>query len=231
MIELSNIHKSFKTKYVTNHVIKGVSLEFTPGKFYCITGASGSGKSTLLNILTGLERADRGEVLFQGSSVGTYSAKEMTLYHRNHIGFVFQSYNLIPNLRTIENVTLTAELVADSYAPAEMLKLVGLEGKEKSFPDELSGGEQQRVCIARALVKKPKVIVCDEPTGALDSASGKQVITLLREQCDTYGKTVIFVTHNSAITPIADKVIELKDGVVIKEYENNSPQDPAQVEW
>ncbi len=208
-----------------------VSFEINQGELVVILGASGAGKSTVLNILGGMDTNDQGSVIVDGKDISSYTAKELTQYRRNAIGFVFQFYNLVPNLTAKENVELAVELVEDALEPLQILKEVGLENRIDHFPGQLSGGEQQRVSIARAIAKKPKLLLCDEPTGALDYQTGKQILKLLQEMIRNRQATVVIVTHNTALAPIADRVIYMHDAKVTKVLTNAKPQAIDDIEY
>lgn len=230
-IELKNCSKKYGSGSTVVWANKNISFDIKQGELVIILGSSGAGKSTLLNILGGMENVTEGEVIINGNNIAKYSAKELTKYRRNEIGFVFQFYNLIPNLTVKENVELANELVTNPIDAEVALKEVGLEKRINNFPSQLSGGEQQRVAIARAIAKNPSLLLCDEPTGALDYQTGKKVLKILQDRSLKKNSTVIIVTHNAALAPIADKVIKIQDGK-IKQIENNSsPQDIAQIEW
>ncbi|NRN87128.1 putative ABC transporter ATP-binding protein [Lactobacillus helveticus] len=194
-------------------------------------GSSGAGKSTLLNILGGMEPNTSGDVIVAGKNITSYNAKQLTTYRRNNVGFVFQFYNLIPNLTAKENVELAAQIVPDAMNPDEALREVDLTDREQNFPAQLSGGEQQRVAIARAIAKKPELLLCDEPTGALDYKTGKRILKILQDMSRKNGSTVLIVTHNAAIAPIADKVIRIHDGGIQKIETNDHPADISSIEW
>jgi len=213
-IELKKVNKKFVTDQLKTHVLKDISFTINRSEFVVILGQSGSGKSTLLNILGGMDRATSGKVLVGGKNISDYSNRAISMYRRNKIGFVFQSYNLISGLTALENVELGAEVSKDHLSAEKMLALVGLKDKSKSFPTQLSGGQQQRVSIARAIAKNPSILLCDEPTGALDDESGLNVLTLLEKINSEYKKTIILITHNQSIMQIADKVIYLKNGTI-----------------
>lgn len=211
--------------------LKGITFEILEQEFCVILGPSGSGKSTLLNILGGMDRASSGVVHIGDVDISHFSNSELTDYRRLEIGFVFQFYNLIPTLKVYENVDMAARLGNNPLDAKEVLRAVGLEKRMDHFPAELSGGELQRVSIARALVKNPKILLCDEPTGALDSDTGKKILCLLQDMAQRYGKTVIVVTHNAAIAPAADRVIHLKDGEIQRIEENTIPMNMSEVIW
>ncbi len=194
-------------------------------------GRRGAGKSTVLNILGGMDTGDEGQVFVDGQEISTYGTRELTTYRRNDVGFVFQFYNLVANLTAKENVELASEIVQDALDPIEVLQRVGLGGRVNNFPAQLSGGEQQRVAIARAIAKKPKLLLCDEPTGALDYRTGKQVLQVLQDMSRVEGATVVIVTHNAAIAPIANRVIEMHDGKIKQITVNDHPESISEIEW
>lgn len=208
-----------------------VTFDIEKGELVVILGASGAGKSTVLNILGGIDTNDQGQVLVDGQLVSSYSSKELTNYRRNDIGFVFQFYNLVPNLTAKENVELAVEIVRDALDPETVLTEVGLSHRLDHFPSQLSGGEQQRVSIARALAKKPKILLCDEPTGALDYQTGKQILKLLQKMAANKETTVVIVTHNTALAPIANRVIHMHDAKVTKVTKNENPLSIDQIEY
>lgn len=229
-IEMINSYKRYQmgdTQIIANN---GINFSIEKGEFVIILGASGAGKSTVLNILGGMDTNDEGQVIVDGVDIASFTSREQITYRRNDIGFVFQFYNLIPNLTAKENVELASEIVKDAMDAEETLKEVGLGERINNFPAQLSGGEQQRVAIARAIAKNPKVLLCDEPTGALDYKTGKQVLQLLQDLCRK-GKTVIVVTHNVALAPIADRVIEIHDAKVKKVTCNSDPKSIKDIEW
>ena len=230
-IELKNCSKKYGSGSTVVWANKNISFDIKQGELVIILGSSGAGKSTLLNILGGMENVTEAEVIINGNNIAKYSAKELTKYRRNEIGFVFQFYNLIPNLTVKENVELANELVTNPIDAEVALKEVGLEKRINNFPSQLSGGEQQRVAIARAIAKNPSLLLCDEPTGALDYQTGKKVLKILQDRSLKKNSTVVIVTHNAALTPIADKVIRIQDGKVKQIENNSSPQDIAQIEW
>ncbi|AIQ15944.1 macrolide ABC transporter ATP-binding protein [Paenibacillus sp. FSL H7-0357] len=209
----------------------GIDFEINKGEFSVIVGPSGAGKSTVLNILGGMDSADEGQVIVDGTDIAKFSARELTGYRRNDVGFVFQFYNLVPNLTTLENVELASQISPRALDARKVLEDVGLGARLDNFPAQLSGGEQQRVAIARALAKQPKLLLCDEPTGALDYNTGKQVLKLLQDTCRNTGTTVIVITHNLAIAPMADRVIEINNAKVRKMVTNPSPVSVDDIEW
>jgi putative ABC transport system ATP-binding protein len=224
----SKIYQSGQEKIYANDQ---VTFDIEEGELAVILGSSGAGKSTVLNILGGMDTSDAGEVWIDGQNIASFSAKELITYRRYQVGFVFQFYNLINNLTAKENVELASEIVEDALDAETVLKEVGLEHRIHNFPSQLSGGEQQRVAIARALAKNPKLLLCDEPTGALDYHTGKQILKLLQEMAREQGTTVIIVTHNAAIAPIADRIIQMHDGKVKAVKENDQPESIEQIEW
>lgn len=211
-IELKNNTKIYQSGDATIYANKDITFSINKGELVVILGSSGAGKSTLLNILGGMEPNTSGDVIVAGKNIASYNAKQLTTYRRNYVGFVFQFYNLIPNLTAKENVELAAQIVPDAMNPDEALREVDLSDREQNFPAQLSGGEQQRVAIARAIAKKPELLLCDEPTGALDYKTGKRILKILQDMSRKNGSTVLIVTHNAAIAPIADKVIRIRDG-------------------
>ena len=208
-----------------------ISFKIEEGEFAVIVGPSGAGKSTILNILGGMEKCDEGDVIFDGKNVSKMNEKELTKYRRYDVGFVFQFYNLMPNLTALENVEIAKELSKSPLDSKDVLADVDLNDRANHFPAQLSGGEQQRVSIARAVAKNAKVLLCDEPTGALDYLTGKKILKLLHDLCKEKNKTVIVITHNQAITKMADKVITLKNGQVVDNYVNENPLDITEIEW
>lgn len=230
-IQVKNSYKRYQvgeTEIIANH---DVNFEIEKGEFVIILGASGAGKSTVLNILGGMDTNDEGEVWIDGVNISNFDEKQLTYYRRDDVGFVFQFYNLVPNLTAKENVELAAEIVKDAWDAEEALEAVGLGHRLHNFPAQLSGGEQQRVSIARAIAKKPKILLCDEPTGALDYQTGKQVLKILQEMSRDYGATVIIVTHNTALAPLANRVIHMHDARVKSIVLNESPQAIEELEY
>lgn len=230
-IQLENVYKYFtvgNTKIVANN---DINFEIDKGELVIIVGESGAGKTTLLNLIGGMDQASDGHILIDGKDLTQMNDIELTRYRRNDVGFVFQFYNLIPNLTALENVELASEIAEDPLDALESIKNVGLEKRKDNFPSQLSGGEQQRVAIARAIAKNPKLLLCDEPTGALDYHTGKSILKLLQNTCRQMETTVIIITHNGAIKSIADKVIEIRDGKVMEMYENKNPEDIENIEW
>lgn len=230
-IELKNNTKIYQSGDATIYANKDITFSINKGELVVILGSSGAGKSTLLNILGGMEPNTSGDVIVAGKNIASYNAKQLTTYRRNYVGFVFQFYNLIPNLTAKENVELAAQIVPDAMNPDEALREVDLSDREQNFPAQLSGGEQQRVAIARAIAKKPELLLCDEPTGALDYKTGKQILKILQDMSRKNGSTVLIVTHNAAIAPIADKVIRIRDGSIQKTETNDQPADISSIEW
>jgi len=230
-VELKNVYKRYKMGEVTIAASDGINFEIKKGEFAVIVGASGAGKTTVLNMLGGMDRCDEGSIMVDGTDVAKFNSKEMITYRRHDIGFVFQFYNLVQNLTALENVELATEICRDPLNPSEVLKQVGLEERMHNFPSQLSGGEQQRVAIARALAKNPKLLLCDEPTGALDYVTGKQILKLLQQTCRDLGMTVIIITHNLALCPMGDRVFRVKSGRIISEETNEHPQDIDTIEW
>lgn len=230
-IELKNNTKIYQSGDTTIYANKDITFSINKGELVVILGSSGVGKSTLLNILGGMEPNTSGDVIVAGKNIASYNAKQLTTYRRNYVGFVFQFYNLIPNLTAKENVELAAQIVPDAMNPDEALREVDLSDRERNFPAQLSGGEQQRVAIARAIAKKPELLLCDEPTGALDYKTGKRILKILQDMSRKNGSTVLIVTHNAAIAPIADKVIRIHDGSIQKIETNDQPADISSIEW
>lgn len=230
-VTLNDVHKSYKMGEVTITASDGISFEIEKGEFAIIVGASGAGKTTVLNMLGGMDRCDSGDIIVDGSNVAKYSKRQLTAYRRYDIGFVFQFYNLVQNLTALENVELATQICKNALDPAKVLEQVGLGGRMNNFPAQLSGGEQQRVSIARALAKNPKLLLCDEPTGALDYNTGKTILALLQKTCRENGMTVIVITHNQAITPMADRVITMKNSKVSNIVLNPDPAPVEEIEW
>lgn len=216
---------------VTIYANNGVNFKVNKGEFTVIVGASGAGKTTILNMLGGMDTPTSGTIVVDGHNIATYDDKQLTDYRRDDIGFVFQFYNLVQNLTALENVELASQISKDPLNSVDILERVGLGERKDNFPAQLSGGEQQRVAIARAIAKNPKLLLCDEPTGALDYQTGKSILGLLRNMCDNYGMTVIVITHNSALAPMADQVIHLKNGKVERQEYNEHPESIDNIEW
>ena len=230
-IELNEVSKKYKSGQSEILVNDRISFNLEKGRLLIIVGASGAGKTTLLNIIGGMEQASSGDILIDGKNLSKLNENELTKYRRDDVGFVFQHYNLIPNLTALENVELASEISSESLKADEILDQVGLSKREGNFPSQLSGGEQQRVAIARALAKNPKLLLCDEPTGALDYKTGKNILKLLQDASRKFNSTVIIITHNSLIKPMADEVIELKDGRILNAYTNEKPVSVEELEW
>lgn len=231
LIEFKNIIKSYTMGDITINASDGVNFEVNKGEFVVIVGASGAGKTTILNLLGGMDSPTSGSILVDGENIALYDEKKLTEYRRNDIGFVFQFYNLVQNLTALENVELATQICQNPLDARNVLERVGLDSRLSNFPTQLSGGEQQRVAIARAIAKNPKLLLCDEPTGALDYQTGKAILGLLREMCETYQMTVVVITHNSALAPMADRVIHLRNGKVYSVEMNQNPQPIEQIEW
>ncbi len=230
-ILLKDVKKEYKMGEIIVSAVDGVSLEIEKGEVAVIVGPSGAGKTTVLNILGGMDTSDSGLIEVDGSKVSDYNSRQLTTYRRNDIGFVFQFYNLVSNLTALENVELASQICKDALDPIDVLDQVGLKMRMGNFPAQLSGGEQQRVSIARALAKNPKLLLCDEPTGALDYATGKAVLKLLQDTAHNTGMTVVIITHNQAIAPMADRIIKLKNGKVSKMEINSTPMPVERIEW
>lgn len=230
-VEMVNNRKTYQMGETTIVANEDITFSIEKGEFAVIVGPSGAGKSTVLNILGGMDTNDSGQILVDGKDISAYNDRQLTSYRREDVGFVFQFYNLIPNLTTLENVELALQIVEDAEDPVEILKAVGLEDRMNNFPSQLSGGEQQRVAIARALAKKPKLLLCDEPTGALDYQTGKKVLQLLKDTCKQTGTTLVVITHNQAIAPAADRVIEINDARVRAVHINKNPKSIEEIEW
>ncbi|MBO4540867.1 MAG: ABC transporter ATP-binding protein [Bacilli bacterium] len=226
---LSKIYNEGKENEV--RALDNVSFSLRGGEFAVILGSSGAGKSTLLNLLGGMDVATSGEILLDGEDVASFNAKELQMYRREQVGFVFQFYNLMPSLNALENVQLASSVAKEPFDALEILEAVGLSGRKSNFPSTLSGGEQQRVSIARAIVKNPALLLCDEPTGALDSKTGASVLKLLSDVSKKYQKTVLIVTHNAKIAECAERVIRLSDGRLIEDSKNPSPKHPEEIVW
>lgn len=230
-ISFNNVYKRYKMGEVIITAADGISFEANQGELSIIVGPSGAGKSTVLNILGGIDKCDDGEIFIGGKELGIMDNGDLTIYRRDDIGFVFQFYNLIPNLTAKENVEIAAQICKNPMNAEEALRSVGLEDRMDHFPSQLSGGEQQRVAIARALAKRPKLLLCDEPTGALDYKTGKNILKLLQETCQNEGMTVVLVTHNQELTPMANRVIKLKSSKVESIITNEYPTSIDDIEW
>ena len=230
-VKLDKVSKIYKMGEVEIRAVDNISFEISKGEFVVVVGPSGAGKTTVLNILGGMDTATKGNVLVDGSNIAKYNNRQLTAYRRDDIGFVFQFYNLVPNLTALENVELAMQICKNPLDAAEVLREVGLSDRMGNFPAQLSGGEQQRVSIARALAKNPKLLLCDEPTGALDYQTGKAILKLLQDMCREKEMTVIVITHNSALTPMADRVIHIKNGTVSAMELNENPTPVEEIEW
>ena len=230
-VKFENVYKRYKMGEVTITAADGVSFSIDEGEFAVVVGLSGAGKTTVLNILGGIDNCDEGKIMVGGKDISHLGKRDLASYRRYDIGFVFQFYNLVPNLTAKENVELVTQICRDSLDAESVLESVGLSERINNFPSQLSGGEQQRVSIARALAKKPKLLLCDEPTGALDYNTGKSILKLLQTKCREDGMTVVLITHNSAITPMANRVIRMKSGKVVSNVVNPSPKPIEEIEW
>ncbi len=230
-LELKNVTKEYATEAGVIKALSNVCFEAEQGEFIVILGQSGAGKTTLLNLLGGMDNATSGEIVLDGQTISNLNKKELTSYRRTDVGFIFQFYNLMPNLTALENVELATEICKNALSPKEVLESVGLGDRLSNFPAQLSGGEQQRVSIARAIAKSPKLLLCDEPTGALDYQTGKNILSLLYDVCKKNHKLVIVVTHNQSIKEMADKVITIKNGQIEKIKVNKSPKPISEIEW
>jgi hypothetical protein len=230
-VKLDKVSKIYKMGEVEIRAVDTISFEISKGEFVVVVGPSGAGKTTVLNILGGMDTATEGDVYVDGSNIAEYNSHQLTAYRRDDIGFVFQFYNLVPNLTALENVELAMQICKNPLDAKKVLCEVGLEDRMGNFPAQLSGGEQQRVSIARALAKNPKLLLCDEPTGALDYQTGKAILKLLQDMCREKGMTVIVITHNSALTPMADRVIHIKNGTVSAMELNTDPTPVEEIEW
>lgn len=230
-VTFENVKKIYRTGEVEILALQNVNFEIEQGEFCVIVGASGAGKTTILNILGGMDSLTSGRVMLDGQEVSAYNKKQLTDYRRYDIGFVFQFYNLVQNLTAHENVELAAQICKDPLDAVQVLQEVGLKDRMNNFPAQLSGGEQQRVAIARALAKNPKLLLCDEPTGALDYNTGKAVLKLLQDTCRQKGRTVVVITHNQALTAMADRIITVKSGTVVSMVKNDRIVDIEEIEW
>lgn len=230
-VEFHDVKKVYQMGQVRIEALRDVNFEVEKGEFCVVVGASGAGKTTILNILGGMDTLSEGSVWLDGKEISSYNKRQLTEYRRFDIGFVFQFYNLVQNLTALENVKLAAQICKDPLPAASVLEAVGLKERMSNFPAQLSGGEQQRVAIARALAKNPKLLLCDEPTGALDYNTGKAVLKLLQDTCRNSGVTVIVITHNQAITAMADRIITVRSGTVVSEEKNTKIIPVEQIEW
>ena len=230
-VEFEHVKKTYRMGEVTIDALRDATFSVEQGELCVIVGPSGAGKTTLLNILGGMDTLTDGTIRLGGEEISRYSERKLTGYRRHDVGFVFQFYNLVPNLTALENVELAAQICKDGLDAAEMLRSVGLEHRMANFPAQLSGGEQQRVAIARALAKNPKLLLCDEPTGALDYTTGKAILKLLQDMSREKGMTVIIITHNGALTAMADRVIQVKNGMVTSVTRNENPVSVEEIEW
>lgn len=231
LVEFKNVYKRYQMGEVTINAADGISFSIEEGEFAVIVGASGAGKTTVLNILGGMDNCSEGSIIVGGRDISKFKDKQLIEYRRFDIGFVFQFYNLVANLTAKENVELAAQICRNPLDSETVLKSVGLLERKDNFPAQLSGGEQQRVSIARALAKRPKLLLCDEPTGALDYNTGRQILKLLQETCRKEKMTVVLITHNGAITPMADHIIEMKSGKIVRDIYNDSPKNVEEIEW
>lgn len=230
-IEVKGLVKKFNTGDVEVTAVDDISFEIEKGEIVVIVGASGAGKTTLLNLLGGMDNLTYGRIIIDGKDISAYNEKQLTEYRRNDIGFVFQFYNLIQNLNALENVELATQICSNTLPPEMVLEQVGLKDRMQNFPSQLSGGEQQRVAISRAIAKNPKLLLCDEPTGALDYKTGKEVLKLLQDTARKNNMTVLIITHNQAISPMADRVIKMKSGKIEENKKNDKPVLIEEVEW
>lgn len=230
-IKLNKITKTYKMGDIIIKAADKVSFSIEKGELAVVLGPSGAGKTTILNILGGMDKCNSGSIMVDGKDISKYSNRELTKYRRNDIGFVFQFYNLVQNLTSLENIELTSQICKNTLPAKEVLASVGLKDRMNNFPSQLSGGEQQRVAIARALAKKPKLLLCDEPTGSLDSRTGQKVLEVLQKTCKAYGMTVVIITHNSAIAKIANRVIKMKNGMIEETVINKRPLGIREINW
>jgi len=231
IITVNNLHKEYKVGEVILPVLRGISFNLYEGEFVVVLGPSGSGKSTMLNMIGGIDSPSDGEIIYNNKNISIASDKELTKYRSNAIGFVFQFYNLMQNLTARENIELAAGLSNTPLDAGDLLEKIGMAEHTGHFPTQMSGGQQQRIAIARAIVKNPSLLLCDEPTGALDSSTGLQVIRLLKDFNASYKKTIVIITHNAAIGEIADRVFHIRDGKLAKVVENENPKQPEEIEW
>lgn len=230
-IEFLEVSRYFKVGNTEIKAVDGTSFQIDKGSFTVVVGPSGAGKTTILNLLGGMDKADEGRIFVDNQNVSTYNEMRLTTYRRDDIGFVFQFYNLVNNLTALENVELATQICQNALDPIEILKEVGLEDRLANFPSQLSGGEQQRVAIARALAKNPKLLLCDEPTGALDSKTGQQILALLQDASKKYNMTVVLITHNSSIAMMADQVISVRNGSIAQVSYNDEPLSASEIKW
>ena len=230
-VKAQNLKKIYDTGKVLVNALNGIDFEINEGEFAVILGQSGAGKTTLLNVIGGMDSISEGNLFIDGTNLNGMSNRQLTNYRRHDVGFVFQFYNLMPNLTALENIELATELCKDALNPKDVLQKVGLADRMNNFPAQLSGGEQQRVSIARAIAKNPKILLCDEPTGALDYETGKNILRILHKMCKQENKTVIVVTHNASLKEMADRVIHIKNGLIVKTEINANPKDIEEIEW
>lgn len=230
-IQVIDLKKTYGSGEVETHALNGANLNVNKGELLIIVGSSGAGKTTLLNLIGGMDSISSGSIIIDGSDISKYDEKQLTKYRREDIGFIFQFYNLIPNITSIENIEMATEISLDPFDPFEILKDVGLEDKADSFPAQLSGGQQQRIAIARAIAKNPKLLLCDEPTGALDYESGKMVLKIIQDIVKNYKTTAIIITHNQALEAIGDHVVRMKNGKIENEFYNEHPKSVDEIEW
>ena len=231
LVEFKDVYKRYKMGEVTINAVDGISFSVEEGEFAVVVGASGAGKTTVLNLLGGMDSVTEGSIFVGGNDISRYNDRRLIEYRRHDIGFVFQFYNLVHNLTAAENVELAAQICRDPLDSEKALESVGLLDRKDNFPAQLSGGEQQRVSIARALAKRPTLLLCDEPTGALDYNTGRQILGLLQDTCRREKMTVVLITHNSAITPMADHIIEMKSGKIVRDIYNEKPKSIEEIEW
>ncbi len=230
-VAFEKVNKVYQTGEVELYALQDVSFDIEEGEVCVILGQSGAGKTTLLNVLGGMDTLSTGRVVVGGRDISSLNKRDLTTFRREDIGFIFQFYNLIPNLTALENIEIVTQMIKDPLDPNELLKSLGLEERSNHFPSQLSGGEQQRVAIARAIAKKPKLLLCDEPTGALDYQTGRQILQLLQEQSRKYGMLVVIVTHNSALTDMADRVIRMRSGKIVSAEKNDNVLPIEEIEW